>query len=55
MKVFLVRGNHEDLNTGLMYGFYDECHEKYLPRGEKVSYSRKRVFQRQEEDKRSPL
>uniref|UniRef100_A0AC35FS62 Serine/threonine-protein phosphatase n=1 Tax=Panagrolaimus sp. PS1159 TaxID=55785 RepID=A0AC35FS62_9BILA len=29
-KVFMLRGNHEDGNTCMSYGFYDECVERYL-------------------------
>uniref|UniRef100_A0AC34F7H2 Serine/threonine-protein phosphatase n=1 Tax=Panagrolaimus sp. ES5 TaxID=591445 RepID=A0AC34F7H2_9BILA len=29
-KVFMLRGNHEDGNTCMSYGFYDECLERFL-------------------------
>ncbi|CAI5445131.1 unnamed protein product [Caenorhabditis angaria] len=35
-NIFMVRGNHEDYNTTLTYGFYDECLMKYAKYGEIV-------------------
>ncbi|GMR59800.1 hypothetical protein PMAYCL1PPCAC_29995, partial [Pristionchus mayeri] len=34
LKVYMLRGNHEDANTATTYGFYDECKEKFNPIGE---------------------
>ncbi|CAP25254.2 Protein CBG04580 [Caenorhabditis briggsae] len=31
--LFMCRGNHEDYNTTLTYGFYDECKMKYGEKG----------------------
>ncbi|CAB3397243.1 unnamed protein product [Caenorhabditis bovis] len=43
-KVFMVRGNHEDYNTTLTYGFYDECLMKYGKKGELVWLNLINVF-----------
>ncbi|KAF8373123.1 hypothetical protein PRIPAC_79552, partial [Pristionchus pacificus] len=29
-RVFMLRGNHEDCNSGMIYGFYDECRAKFV-------------------------
>lgn len=34
MRMF--RGNHEDYNTSLLYGLFDECYAKYGQYGEMV-------------------
>lgn len=31
--LFLCRGNHEDYNTTMTYGFFDECRMKYGKKG----------------------
>lgn len=36
-RVFMLRGNHEDCNSGTIYGFYDECRAKFRRDGEAVS------------------
>ena len=38
LKVFkwMFRGNHEDYNTSLLYGLFDECYAKYGQYGEMV-------------------
>lgn len=28
-RVYMLRGNHEDANTTLTYGFYDECTSRF--------------------------
>ncbi|KAH7729914.1 Ser/Thr protein phosphatase family protein, partial [Aphelenchoides avenae] len=40
-KVFLLRGNHEDGNTCMSYGFYEECQEKFVGEGDAEKVFRK--------------
>ncbi|PAV81696.1 hypothetical protein WR25_04729 [Diploscapter pachys] len=35
-RIFMLRGNHEDYNTSLLYGLFDECYAKYGQYGEMV-------------------
>lgn len=46
-KVYLLRGNHEDGNTCMSYGFYDEVMERYLLEnggGEPVNFVEKYFY-----------
>ncbi|GMR59958.1 hypothetical protein PMAYCL1PPCAC_30153, partial [Pristionchus mayeri] len=43
-RVYMLRGNHEDANTTLSYGFHEECLAKYRSEGQNVWESFVNVF-----------
>ncbi|KAF8367588.1 hypothetical protein PRIPAC_85417 [Pristionchus pacificus] len=43
-RIYMLRGNHEDANTTLSYGFHEECLSKYRSDGQNIWESFVNVF-----------